>query len=88
MQPINFPGAIEIGKPASMTDEQCMSVFAAIISNENNIVTHYTTLWKPSFEDLQALNRGEGIYVQVLSNRLPPMALYTVNEKGECNDAG
>lgn len=85
MQPIYFGGAIEIKKPDGMTDEQCMSVWAMIGANEKHEVTHYTTCWKPSFEDLQALNRGEGIYIQTHANRLPPMAVFTLDENGKCN---
>ena len=45
----------------------------------------YLTAWKPSYEDLQALNRGEPIYIKTLSTGLPPMALFTLDEKGEAN---
>ncbi len=69
-----------------MTDEECMSVWA-----ENGIDNagyyYFLTAWKPSYEDLQALNRGEPIYVKTLSRTLPPMALFTLDEKGNCNDA-
>lgn len=49
---------------------------------------YYLTAWKPSYEDLQALNRGEPIYIKTLSNALPPMSVFTVDENGNCNDAG
>lgn len=87
MQPINFPGAVEIGKPPSMTDEQCFSVWAIITRNEKGEATHFTQCWKPSYEDLQALNRGEGIYIQIMAPRLPPIAVFTIDENGKCNDA-
>jgi hypothetical protein len=48
----------------------------------------YMTAWKPSYEDLQALNRGEPIYIRTLSKGLPPMAVFTLDENGQCNDAG
>lgn len=48
----------------------------------------YLTAWKPSYEDLQALNRGEPIYIKTLSKGLPPMSVFTVDENGKCNDAG
>jgi len=87
MQPVHFEGAREIGKPKDMTDEQCMSIWAY-----NNIDTagfpFWLTAWKPSYEDLQALNRGEPVYVRTVSHGLPPMSLFTLNENGECNDAG
>jgi hypothetical protein len=34
------------------------------------------------------LNRGEGVYVHFPGPRLAPMALYTIDENGNCNDAG
>lgn len=46
---------------------------------------YYLTAWKPSYEDLQALNRGEPIYVKTLSERLPPMALFTLDENNQGN---
>ena len=48
----------------------------------------YLTAWKPSYEDLQALNRGEPVYIKTLSKGLPPMSVFTVDENGNCNDPG
>lgn len=87
MQPINFPGAIEIKKPDGMTDEQCMSTYALINVDEAGNVQGFTQCWKPSYEDLQALNRGEGVYIFWHAPRLAPVAVWTVDEKGNCNDA-
>lgn len=87
MNPIEFPGSTEIKKPASMTDEQCFSVWAFIDKDEEGNVKSFLTAWKPSYEDLQALNRGEPIYIQTLMNRLPPMGVFTMDENGNCNDA-
>ena len=46
---------------------------------------YYLTAWKPSYEDLQALNRGEPVYVKTLSKQLPPMALFTLDENDNGN---
>jgi len=56
------------------------------IDSEN--FPYYMTAWKPNYEDLQALNRGEPVYIKVVSKALPPMAVFTLDEKGNCNDAG
>lgn len=48
----------------------------------------YLTAWKPSYEDLQALNRGEPIYIKTLSKSLPPMSVFTLDENKQCNDPG
>lgn len=107
MLPVNFEGATEIKKPESMTDEQCMSIWAkrgfgklfqlSEISQSESVVVsvaagkdeadypYYVTAWKPSYEDLQAMNRGEPIYIKTLSTGLPPMAVFTLNENNELN---
>lgn len=46
---------------------------------------YYLTAWKPNKEDLEALNRGEPIYVKTLCKQLPPMALFTLDENGNEN---
>lgn len=46
---------------------------------------YFLTAWKPSYEDLQALNRGEPIYVKTLCKQLPPMSLFTLDENGNGN---
>jgi hypothetical protein len=45
----------------------------------------YITAWQPNKEDIDAINRGEPIYVKTLSQSLPPMALFTLNENKEGN---
>jgi hypothetical protein len=95
MQPINFPGAREIGKPENMTDEQCFSVYAATIdynyTGSDGVLYEarmWTEAWKPSKEDIEAINRGEPIYIQIHSIGLPPISVFTIDEEGKCNDAG
>lgn len=46
---------------------------------------YYQTAWQPNKEDIEAINRGEPIYVKVLAKGLPPMALFTVDENGNGN---
>lgn len=71
-----------------MTDEECMSAWAIIHRDEQDRITGFTTCWKPSYEDLQALNEGGGVFVHYPGSRLAPMALFTVDQMGVCNDAG
>lgn len=105
MHPVTFEGAVEIKKPETMTDEECMSVWAhrgfGQLYNLINAKAHlppgvfagvdqqempyYLTAWKPNKEDLDALNRGEPVYVRTLSTGLPPMALFTLDEHGGPN---
>lgn len=86
MQPINFPGAKVVGKPQSMSDEECMSVYAMALIDPAGFGC-YLECWQPSYEDIQAINRGEPIWIRIYSTGLPPISIYTMNEKGECNDA-
>ncbi len=86
MQPISFEGAIEIKKPNDMTDEECMSVWAYRGVDELGY-PFFMEAWKPSYEDLQSLNRGEPIYIKIYSNGLPPISVFTVDEDGNHNDA-
>lgn len=46
---------------------------------------YYMTAWQPNKEDIDAINRGEPVYVKILSKQLPPMALFTLDENGEGN---
>lgn len=87
MQPIEFKGSRMIGKPKGMTDEECFGI-PAFDDVDNSGFHFWLTAWKPSYEDLQALNRGEPVYVKTTSNGLPPMALFTIDQDGNNNDAG
>lgn len=84
MTPTNFEGATIINKPANMTDLQCGPIYAAHGIDPDGFGC-FVTAWQPSYEDLQALNSGEPVYVKSVSARLVPMALFTQNEKGEIN---
>lgn len=87
MQSVSFPGSFEVGKPKSMTDEQCMSI-PAFNHVDDMGYPYWLTAWKPSYEDLQALNRGEPIYIKtVIAGQLPPMTVFTIDEEGKTNDA-
>jgi hypothetical protein len=84
MIPIEFEGSTEIKKPVDMTDEQCSSIWAQR-GIDGDDFPFFLTAWKPSYEDLQALNRGEPVYVKTISLGLPPMFLFTVDENNQIN---
>lgn len=84
MIPIFFPGAVKIKKPKEMTDEECFSVYATYDIDSQGY-PYFLTAWKPSYEDMQALQRGEPIYIKIVATGLPPMMLFTLDEKGEAN---
>lgn len=87
MHPVNFDGARVIGKPNDVSDEQCFSVWATS-GIDNAGFPYFCTAWKPSYEDMQALNRGEPIYIKTICMQLPMMAVFTTDENGNPNDAG
>ncbi len=87
MQPINFEGASFIGKPDEMSDEQCSGIHA-MHGVDDAGYNYFLEAWKPSYEDLQAINRGEPIYIKILALGLPPISVFTLDENGEHNDAG
>jgi hypothetical protein len=96
----NFEGAREIGKPKGMTDEECgglpifqlhspkaeeapQFVMAGVVEGPPYPFT--LTHWKPSKEDLEAMNAGRGFWVRFLTHTVYPMAVFTLNEAGEIN---
>lgn len=46
---------------------------------------YFLTAWKPNKEDIEAINRGEPIYIKTIARQLPPMAVFTVDENGNGN---
>lgn len=80
MIPVEFEGAnMVIQKPESMTDEECASI--SVYRDETGFTEH----WMPSKEDIEAINAGRGIWVKILMNVLPPVAMWTQDENNEIN---
>jgi hypothetical protein len=93
MHPIHFNGAREIGKPESMTDEQCYSLWA--LNHDYKYTGEdgkeyearvWTEVWQPSKEDIEAIVAGRPVILQIHSYGLPPVALLTLDEKGNSNN--
>jgi hypothetical protein len=77
MLPHSFPEANKVyTKPAGWTDEQCANLHVCQTNCEDGtpVIISY---WKPSYEDLQALNNGGGIYLMITANVQPPVSLLT-----------
>lgn len=49
------------------------------------IIPFILTCWQPSKEDIEAINRGEPIWLRTLGMGFAPTELFTTNEKGEIN---
>jgi hypothetical protein len=67
---------------ASSGGSALMHVVAGIDTDQ---YPYYLTAWQPNKEDIEAINRGEPIYVKTLSKGLPPMALFTLDENRQAN---
>lgn len=84
MYPIYFEGAKKMTKPEDMTDEQCYSLWAE--SNDysytgsdgkQHTAIFWTEMWQPSKEDIEAINAGRPIILQIHSHGLPPVTVFT-----------
>lgn len=85
MLPIDFEGAnITLGKPKGWTDEQCMTIKAARGIDETGH-GFFLTAWQPSKEDIEAINAGRPIWLKIVSDGFPPVALLTFDENNEVN---
>lgn len=95
MHPTNFEGAKLISKPENVKDEDCFSMWAmpVDITQTGEDGRQYQSrmwveMWQPSKEDIEAINAGRPIILQIHSAGLPPVAVFTLDENGNSNDAG
>lgn len=83
MLPVDFPNRnLVYTKPEGWTDDQCMDlcVHKGVQPLEGGSVSPVIiSCWQPSKEDIEAINRGEPIYMGVLSAAQPPIWLTTEN---------
>lgn len=75
MTPVAFEGSVQINPPEGAPDN--IFPIHAVMDIDMAGLPFFLTAWKPSYEDLQALNRGEPVYVKVLGGGLNPMTLFT-----------
>ncbi len=77
MLAVDFPQSnFTFGKPISMTDEECgdLRVFRGPDGNGTPVII---SKWQPSKEDIEAINRGEGIYLYIIGAGMPPVSICT-----------
>lgn len=85
MLPVSFEGVNHtFVKPDSMSDDECgdLRVYRGIDQNGYPMIL---SAWQPSKEDLEALNAGRPVFLNILGQGMPPVSLFTLNEKGEAN---
>ena len=91
-----FEGAMNIGKPANMTEEQFSSAWAMPIDApfdavmpDGQVVPMIGRRWlmhyMPNKEDIEAINEGRGIWLSISGVQLAPHSVFTLNEQGEGN---
>lgn len=97
MMNTNFQGAIPVGKPPSMTDEQCSSAWALPHITEIDVpqedgtlakvpVRNWLMRYQPSKEDMEAIAKGGPIWLNIMAAGLTPHSVWTVNpDTGEPN---
>lgn len=93
----NFEGARPVGKPPSMTDEQCSDAWAMphtmdvdIPQEDGTTKKGQTRAWlmryQPSKEDKEAIAAGQPIWLNIMAHALPPHSVWTVDPtNGEPN---
>lgn len=84
MMPVTFDHAnFTFGKPPSMTEEQCASLHVwkgtAPIDDRGTLMPCIISKWQPSKEDIEAINKGEGIWLSITGSGMPPVSLFTEN---------
>ena len=85
MLPVDFKEAnITLTKPKGWTDEECFEL-RAYKGPDGDGQPCFVTVWKPSKEDLEALNAGRGVVIKTIGTGFAPMAVWTVDENGEIN---
>ena len=79
MLPVDFQEAnFTFGKPVDMTDEECGSLRVHKGQYPDG-TPRITSKWLPNKEDIEAINRGEGIYLNIIGYGMPPVSLQTEN---------
>jgi hypothetical protein len=85
MSPVDFEGSnLNLTKPVGWTDEQCFNM-PAFKGKDKEGEPFILTAWQPNKEDLEAMNRGEPLYLRVCGEGHPPVSLFTMNPDGTGN---
>ena len=77
MLPVDFKEAnFTFGKPVDMTDEQCSSL-RVWKGNSTDGTPCIISKWQPNKEDIEAIAKGEAIYLTITGHGMPPVSLQT-----------
>lgn len=86
MTSINFDGAVVVGKPKNMVEEECSSVYARPSVTEFTMpdgskinAVFFRMCLQPSLEDINAINAGQPIWMDIIAPQLTPFSVWTVD---------
>lgn len=64
MLPVDFEGSnLTMVKPENMTAEECADIRVLAVRTHRG--PQYTTCWKPSYEDMQAINNNKPVVIEM-----------------------
>jgi hypothetical protein len=87
MRAIHFPQSNKTYvKPPSMTDEECYPVSVYEHKDAEGNIEFINTVWQPNKEDIEAINAGRPVVMNMRAGFLIPHALYTCDENGNINE--
>ena len=79
MLPTNFEEAnFTFGKPENMSDEQCLGLRVFKGSDLDGFPV-IVSKWLPNKEDIEAIVKGEPIFLTITGEGMPPVSLQTEN---------
>lgn len=75
MDPVKIEGAnLVLGKPSNWTDRECGSLHAYRDTADGVTIT--TSAWKPTPDELAAINSGATVYLTVWGQAHPPVSVW------------
>lgn len=84
MLAIPFEGSRPIAKPKSMKDEQCSSLEIMALTDGSGYPC-MVSCWQPNKEDKEAIAAGRPVWLKIIGQVHPPVALLTLDENGDAN---
>lgn len=86
MIPSDFIGSnVDLSRPPGMESEEIYQGGRAWFGLDKNNKPIWVTAWKPSYEDLEALNNGGLLFVRIVSKDQPPLGVFTFDDNDELN---
>lgn len=85
MQPINFEGSNRhLLKPDDVDEKLCQEC-DAFHGEDVDGFPFYLTAWQPSYEDVQAINNGQPVWVKIIGKVAPMHIIFTTDEFNKPN---